>query len=95
MPYYSFDLVIGEECKNQGGLILEDLDVASDRAEQLASELCLVMPELKAKDCAVRVTDGDNNEIYRIPLNPIPAWIRPRKAQAKTGGENRINRHAG
>jgi hypothetical protein len=41
MPYYNFDLLIGEECKNQGGLILEDLDVASDRAEQLASEtLC-------------------------------------------------------
>ena len=38
MPYYNFDLVIGEECKNQGGLILEDLDVASDRAEQLARE---------------------------------------------------------
>jgi hypothetical protein len=48
MPYYSFDLVIGEDCKNQGGLILEGLDVASDRAEQLASELCVVMPELKA-----------------------------------------------
>jgi hypothetical protein len=25
MPYYSFDLVIGEQCKNQGGVILEDL----------------------------------------------------------------------
>jgi hypothetical protein len=36
MPYYSFDLVIGEEFKNQGGLILEDLELASDRADQLA-----------------------------------------------------------
>ena len=34
MPYYYFDLVVGEEFKNQGGIILEDLDVASDRAHQ-------------------------------------------------------------
>jgi hypothetical protein len=77
MPYYSFDLVIGAEYKNQGGLILEDLELASDRAEQLASELGVVMPELKAKGCAVRVTDSDNKELYRTPLDPIPAWMRP------------------
>jgi hypothetical protein len=76
MPYYSFDLVIGEECKNQGGLILEGLDIASDRAEQLASELSVVMPELKMKGCAVRVMDYDKKEIYRTPLDPIPAWMR-------------------
>jgi len=76
MPYYSFDLVVGEECKSQGGLILEDLDVASDRAQQLASELCKVRPELKTKGCAVRVIDSDNKELYRTPLDPIPAWIR-------------------
>jgi hypothetical protein len=74
MPYYYFDLVIGEEYKNQGGIILEDLVLASDRADQLAIELSLVRPELKAKDCAVRVTDGDNNELYRTPLDPIPRW---------------------
>ena len=56
---------------------LEGLDVASDRAEQLASELGVVMPELKAKGCAVRVTDSDNKELYRTPLDPIPAWMRP------------------
>ena len=76
MPYYSFDLVIGEECRNQGGLILEDLDVASDRAQQLATELCIVLPELKTKGCAVRVTDGDSRELYRTPLDPIPAWVK-------------------
>jgi hypothetical protein len=77
MPYYSFDLMIGEECKYQGGLILEGLDVASDRAEQLASELSVVMPELRGKDCAVRVIDSDNQELYRTPLDPVPAWMRP------------------
>jgi hypothetical protein len=63
MPYYSFDLVNGVECRNQGGLILEGLDVASDRAKQLANELCRVMPELKTKGYAVRVTGGDNKEL--------------------------------
>jgi hypothetical protein len=77
MPYYNFDLVIGAEYKIQGGLILEDLAVASDQAEQLASELCVVLPELKTKGCAVRVTDSDNKELYRTPLDPIPAWLKP------------------
>jgi hypothetical protein len=75
MPYYYFDLVIGEEFKNQGSIILEDLDVASDRADQLASELSLVRPELKTKGCAVRVTDGNQKELYRTPLDPLPRWI--------------------
>jgi hypothetical protein len=77
MPYYSFDLIVGENYKNQGGMILEDLDVASDRAVQLASELCVVLPELKTKGCAVRVTDGENKELFRTPLIPVPAWMRP------------------
>jgi hypothetical protein len=75
MPYYHFDLVIGEEFKNQGAIILEDLHVASDRADQLANELSLVRPELKTKGCAVRVTDGDNKELYRTPLDPVPSWL--------------------
>jgi hypothetical protein len=78
MPYYSFDLVIGEEYKNQGGLILEGLPVASDRADQLAAELSVVRPDLKAKGCAVRVTNAENTELYRTPLDPIPTWMRGR-----------------
>lgn len=76
MPYFVFDLVSGEECRRQGGLILEGLDIASDRAEQLAGELCKIQPTPRAKDCAVRVTDSDNNELYRARLDPTPAWIR-------------------
>jgi hypothetical protein len=75
MPYYYFDLVVGEEFKNQGSIILEDVHVASDRADQLANELSQVRPELKAKGCAVRVTDGDRNELYRTPLDPVPRWL--------------------
>ena len=76
MPYYSFDLVDGEEFKNQGGIILEDIEVASDRAVQLASELSQVKPELQRKGCSVRVTDRDQKEVYRTPLDPVPAWRR-------------------
>ncbi|MDA9503971.1 hypothetical protein XI09_04045 [Bradyrhizobium sp. CCBAU 11386] len=76
MPYYSFDLVIGEEYKNQGGLILENIELAVDRAEQLATELSIVHPELKAKGCAVRVISVENTELYRRPLNPTPSWVR-------------------
>jgi hypothetical protein len=79
MPYYYFDLVIGEEFKNQGSIILEDLHVASDKADQLANELSQVQPELKARGCAVRVTDGDNRELYRTPLDPVPTWLSARR----------------
>lgn len=73
MPYYSFDLVIGEEYKEQGGLILENLELAADRADQLAIELSIVRPELKSRGCAVRVISADNTEVYRTPLDPIPS----------------------
>jgi hypothetical protein len=74
MPYYSFDLVIGEEYENQGGLFLENLSVASDRAEQLAIELSIVRPELKDRGCAVRVISAGNTEVYRTPLDQLPSW---------------------
>ncbi|WP_247356675.1 MULTISPECIES: hypothetical protein [unclassified Bradyrhizobium] len=72
MPYYSFDLVIGAEYRDQGGLILENLELASERAQQLATELSAVYPGLKAKGCAVRVINVDNTELYRTPLDPAP-----------------------
>src|SRR5690349_21224949 len=71
MPYYTFDLVVGNEFRNQGTIILEDLHVASDRADQLADELSHVKPELKAKGCAVRVIDVNRRELYRTPLDSV------------------------
>lgn len=85
MPYYSFDLVIGEEYKDQGGLILENLEVAADRADQLAVELSVVNPELKAKGCAVRVTSLDNTEVYRTPVDPVPSWMGCRNLNVRSG----------
>ena len=61
MPYYTFDLVVGDEFRNQGTIILENISVATDRADQLANELSQVKPELKARGCAVRVTDIANS----------------------------------
>lgn len=74
MPFYYFDLLVDGQPNNQGGMILEDLSVASDRADALASELRLLKPELRAMDCFVRVVDDNNNELYRTPLEPIPKW---------------------
>ena len=44
MPYYTFDLVVGDEFRNQGTIILEDISLASDRADQLANERSQVKP---------------------------------------------------
>jgi len=74
MPFYYFDLMVDGQPNNQGGMILEDLAVASDRADALASELRRLKPELRSADCFVRVMDENDNEIYRTPLEPIPRW---------------------
>jgi hypothetical protein len=79
MPYFHFDLVIGEEFKGQGGMILEDTQIAFEKAESLASELSVVRPELRSKGCAVRVIGWENRELYRAPLDPTPVWIKARR----------------
>jgi hypothetical protein len=92
MPYFNFDLVIGAEFKNQGGMILENTENAIDKADSLASELCIVRPELCSTGCAVRVTDGDSNEFYRTPVDPIPAWLKSsrRARRATVSARDRI-----
>ena len=72
MPYFSFDLVVGEVFKNQGGMILENTELAIDKADSLASELCVARPQLCSCGCAVRVTDRDGTEFYRTPVDLIP-----------------------
>lgn len=79
MPYYYFDLVVGEEIKDQGGMILEDTQIVYDKADCLATELSIVRPELRSRGCTVRVTDGENKELYRAPLDPVPMWMRTRR----------------
>jgi hypothetical protein len=74
MPYFYFDLVIGREYRDQGGMILEDQALAEDRADSLAAELAILRPDLKRRGCAVRVVSDENHELYRSPLDPVPAW---------------------
>jgi hypothetical protein len=38
MPCYYFDLVTPNGFQQQGGMILEDFDAASDRADRLAAD---------------------------------------------------------
>ena len=54
MPYFSFDLVIGEVFKNQGVMILEDTEIAIDKADSLAEEICVARPQFCSKGYAVR-----------------------------------------
>ena len=61
-----------KEFKNQGGMILEDSACAFDKADQLASELCIVRPELRRRGCVIRVSDGDGQELYRTPIDAMP-----------------------
>jgi hypothetical protein len=71
MPYFYFDLVICRDYRDQGGMILENIEAAIERADRLAEELAIIRPELKSKDCAVRVTDDDGKEVYRTLLHPV------------------------
>src|SRR3954451_16800119 len=76
MPYFNFGLIIGPDFKSQGGMILEDTEIAIDKADRLASELCIVRPELRSRGYCVRVTDGDSNEFYRTPFSLAPPWLK-------------------
>jgi hypothetical protein len=76
MPFYYFDLLVNGHPHTQGGMILEDLATASDRADALASELRILKPELLSEQSFVRVVDQKDHEIYRTPLSPVPSWLR-------------------
>jgi hypothetical protein len=76
VPYFYLDLTIGEEFEDQGSMILENIAVAADRADQLADELDIVRPELRSRHCVIRVTNGDGNELYRTPIDRVPAVAR-------------------
>jgi hypothetical protein len=70
MPWLYFDLIVNDETKYQGDMILEDMAGARDRADALAIELLLAKPELEGKHGCVRVLDENNVEVYRTPINP-------------------------
>jgi uncharacterized protein DUF6894 len=71
MPWFYFDLVVGDQPHAQGGMILENVEGAQDRADALAEELRVAKPKLDRKHCFVRVINEADTEIYRTPLEPI------------------------
>jgi hypothetical protein len=48
MPHVNFDLVIGNDFKSQGRMMVEDYKIAIEKAESLATELCVVRPERRS-----------------------------------------------
>jgi len=68
MPWFYFDLVIKEQPHHQGGMILENIEGARDRADVLAEELNIAKPALDSKRCFVRVINDANEEVYRTRL---------------------------
>ena len=60
MPHFYFDLMLEA-----------DKGCAFDRADQLASELCIVRPELRGRSCVIRVMDENGRELYRTPIDAI------------------------
>jgi hypothetical protein len=74
MPWFYFDLTVNNHPRDQGGMILEDIAAAQDRADSLANELRITRPELQRKGCYIRVTDGEAREVYRTPVDLTPTW---------------------
>lgn len=81
MPWFYFDLLIGDDPKGQGAMILENVEGARDRAEALARELRLARPDLEGKRCYVRVIDDASAEVFRTSLDPErkPSFEQVRK----------------
>ena len=70
MPLFYFDLMIDNHPRDQGGMILEDVAGARDRADALAEELHRLRPDLGGRGCYIRVMDDGDREIHRTPLDP-------------------------
>ena len=68
MPRYHFDVIGRNTIADRTGLLLPDDIHASDAADRLASELYEIRPELRARECAVLVTDDDGEEVHSAPI---------------------------
>jgi hypothetical protein len=59
----------------------EDRRASKDRrsgTDTRSDEISLGESAWAARGCAVRVTDGENTELYRTPLDAIPIWAKTR-----------------
>ena len=72
MPYFNFDLVIGEDFKNQGGMILEDTEIArsirliASRANFVSLVLSCVRGDIP---CALPTQTVTSSTILRSTLS--------------------------
>jgi hypothetical protein len=65
MPRYHFDLVDGEIVADHGGLLLRDDPHAFEVGERLAKKLFESRPELRGRQCTIRVRGQGGSELYR------------------------------
>ncbi|MCA1372887.1 MULTISPECIES: DUF6894 family protein [Bradyrhizobium] len=71
MPRYHFDLVDSETVADEGGADLPDDIKALDVAEEIARRLLEERPELKGRHFSILVTNEDDEEIGRMPLDVV------------------------
>ena len=106
MPRYHFDVIGKNTMADRMGLLLPDDTHVSDAADRLASELYEIRPELRARECAVLVTDDDGEEVHRAahyddrdhPLRRIATTcydrLRPVKAPLGPLGDSQYSQMA-
>jgi hypothetical protein len=70
MPRYHFDLADHHTVEDHGGQILADDVTATDVADELASRIYEVRPELRGKGYYILVTDAEGREVHRAPISP-------------------------
>ena len=61
-------------------MILEDTQIAFEKADCLASELSIVPPELRSRGCIVRVTDDESRGTLSHALDPVPMGIKTHRS---------------
>ena len=57
----------------EGLAFVDTIMIDSKAANRLADDR-----KRASRGCAVRLTDGENKELYRTPLDPIPTWATAR-----------------
>ncbi len=90
MPYFNFDLVIGEDFKNQGGMILEDTEIATrlivSRASFASSVLSCVRGDVPCESLTQTVR---SSTVLRSALSRV-AEIVPSRMMGVRQGVSRI-----
>ena len=71
MPLYHFDLVNWKTIADQGGAELSDDIAAMDSADAIARRLLDEHPEMRKRYYAILVTNGDGEEVCRLPLEIV------------------------